>query len=440
MAPVIEVHHLSKKYRLGTTVHKFDRITEFATRSIKKQWQTMRGRQIVAPKAEQWIWGLNDINFEIQMGEVVGVIGANGAGKSTLLKILSRITDPTSGYVWLRGRASSLLEVGTGFHPDLTGRENIFLNGSILGMSRVEVQTKLDEIVAFSEIGDFLDTPVKRYSSGMYIRLAFAVAAHLDPEVLIIDEVLAVGDMAFQKKCLGKMGEASRAGRTVLRVVARLTVEHFLQLDARREEVLLVVELDRALERLRRWRRGRALGLELHVAALGGRLLGIGVSRCRGKNDSQCGQGRVTKQVHQLLQRSHRRGDGAAKSSTCRWHVSSRGDTAKCRWLRFRPATDRAATCTNVHDPSRSLDSGIRLFIIGADDFAPVFPRPGIRGRRHPLGVHEQSRRAHLRSRLRDARALRGRRGVTVARLRVAHVSARAARSRAAAGIGLPRR
>jgi lipopolysaccharide transport system ATP-binding protein len=224
MAPVIEVHHLSKKYRLGTTVHKFDRITEFATRSIKKQWQTMRGRQIVAPKAEQWIWGLNDINFEIQMGEVVGVIGANGAGKSTLLKILSRITDPTSGYVWLRGRASSLLEVGTGFHPDLTGRENIFLNGSILGMSRVEVQTKLDEIVAFSEIGDFLDTPVKRYSSGMYIRLAFAVAAHLDPEVLIIDEVLAVGDMAFQKKCLGKMGEASRAGRTVLFVSHNLAM------------------------------------------------------------------------------------------------------------------------------------------------------------------------------------------------------------------------
>jgi lipopolysaccharide transport system ATP-binding protein len=224
MAPVIEVHHISKKYRLGTTVHKFDRITEFATRSIRKHWHSMRGRETVSPKTDQWIWGLNDINFEINMGEVVGVIGANGAGKSTLLKILSRITDPTSGYIWLRGRASSLLEVGTGFHPDLTGRENIFLNGSILGMSRAEVLTKLEEIVAFSEIGDFLDTPVKRYSSGMYIRLAFAVAAHLDPEILIIDEVLAVGDMAFQKKCLGKMGEASRAGRTVLFVSHNLAM------------------------------------------------------------------------------------------------------------------------------------------------------------------------------------------------------------------------
>jgi lipopolysaccharide transport system ATP-binding protein len=223
MAPVIEVHNLSKKYRLGTTVYKFDRMTEFFTRAIHKKWHSLR-RQTREPTSEQWIWGLDDVSFDIASGEVVGVIGSNGAGKSTLLKILSRITDPTSGYVWLHGRASSLLEVGTGFHPDLTGRENIFLNGSILGMTKAEVATKLDEIVAFSEIGNFLDTPVKRYSSGMFVRLAFAVAAHLEPEILIIDEVLAVGDMAFQKKCLGKMGDASRAGRTVLFVSHNLAM------------------------------------------------------------------------------------------------------------------------------------------------------------------------------------------------------------------------
>jgi lipopolysaccharide transport system ATP-binding protein len=222
MPPVIEAHKLSKRYRLGTTVHKFDRATEFLTRALRKQLRSLRTEG--SAHAEQWIWGLEDVNFEIEAGEVVGVIGSNGAGKSTLLKILSRITDPTSGYVWLRGRASSLLEVGTGFHPDLTGRENIFLNGSILGMSKAEVESKLDEIVAFSEIDAFLDTPVKRYSSGMFVRLAFAVSAHLDPEILIVDEVLAVGDMAFQKKCLGKMGDASRAGRTVLFVSHNLAM------------------------------------------------------------------------------------------------------------------------------------------------------------------------------------------------------------------------
>lgn len=215
MAPVIEAHSLSKRYRLGTSVHKFDRVTEFLSRGVRRQLRALGGQSREVP-SEPWIWGLENINFEIEAGEVVGVIGANGAGKSTLLKILSRITDPTSGYVWLRGRASSLLEVGTGFHPDLTGRENIYLNGSILGMSKSEVDSKLEEIVTFSEIGGFLDTPVKRYSSGMFVRLAFAVAAHLDPEILIVDEVLAVGDMAFQRKCLGKMGEAGKAGRTVL--------------------------------------------------------------------------------------------------------------------------------------------------------------------------------------------------------------------------------
>lgn len=161
-------------------------------------------------------WALKDVDFDVSQGEVIGIIGRNGAGKSTLLKILSRITHPTTGRVQLRGRVSSLLEVGTGFHQELTGRENIFLNGAILGMTNVEIRRRFDEIVAFSEIEKFLDTPVKRYSSGMYVRLAFAVAAHLEPEILLVDEVLAVGDLSFQKKCLGKMGEVSRDGRTIL--------------------------------------------------------------------------------------------------------------------------------------------------------------------------------------------------------------------------------
>src|ERR1700728_4521495 len=161
-------------------------------------------------------WALKDVSFDVKQGEVIGIIGRNGAGKSTLLKILSRITEPTSGRVEIRGRVASLLEVGTGFHPELTGRENIFLNGSILGMARAEIKKKFDEIVAFAEVEKFLDTPVKRYSSGMYVRLAFAVAAHLEPEILIVDEVLAVGDAEFQKKCLGKMEDVSKGGRTVL--------------------------------------------------------------------------------------------------------------------------------------------------------------------------------------------------------------------------------
>jgi lipopolysaccharide transport system ATP-binding protein len=161
-------------------------------------------------------WALKDISFEVKQGDVIGIIGRNGAGKSTLLKILSRITEPTEGRIRIRGRVASLLEVGTGFHPELTGRENIFLNGSILGMSRAEIKTKFDEIVAFAEVEKFLDTPVKRYSSGMYVRLAFAVAAHLEPEILIVDEVLAVGDTEFQKKCLGKMEDVSHSGRTVI--------------------------------------------------------------------------------------------------------------------------------------------------------------------------------------------------------------------------------
>lgn len=218
MAPVIEANRLSKKYELGVSRPHEDSLRDVLMRSLHSSWQTFR-RAVSASQnssGPQWMWALRDVNFSVEPGEVVGIIGANGAGKSTLLKILSRITDPTEGYVRLRGRVASLLEVGTGFHPDLTGRENIFLNGVMLGMTKTEVQTKFDEIVAFSELEKFLDTPVKHYSSGMYVRLGFAVAAHLDPEILIVDEVLAVGDMAFQKKCLGKMGEFGESGRTIL--------------------------------------------------------------------------------------------------------------------------------------------------------------------------------------------------------------------------------
>ncbi len=225
---VIKVENLSKEYRLGTISHG----TLYS--DLQSWWARIRGKedpnsiisthQTVNYSTENpHILALNDISFEVKCGEVVGIIGRNGAGKSTLLKILSRITAPTKGEVKINGRIASLLEVGTGFHPELTGRENIILNGAILGMSNSEIIRKLDEIVAFSEIEKFLDTPVKRYSSGMYVRLAFAVAAHLEPEILIIDEVLAVGDAAFQKKCLGKMGEVAKGGRTVLFVSHNLT-------------------------------------------------------------------------------------------------------------------------------------------------------------------------------------------------------------------------
>jgi lipopolysaccharide transport system ATP-binding protein len=192
---------------------------------LRHLYSRLAGRDEKAPSAQnhpreqtQEIWALKDVSFEVQSGEAVGIIGRNGAGKSTLLKILSRITEPTSGRVKLQGRVSSLLEVGTGFHPELTGRENIFLNGAILGMAKDEIRRKFDEIVGFAEIEKFIDTPVKRYSSGMYVRLAFAVAAHLEPEVLVVDEVLAVGDSQFQRKCLGKMGDIGKEGRTVLLV------------------------------------------------------------------------------------------------------------------------------------------------------------------------------------------------------------------------------
>jgi len=211
--PVIAVRDLAKRYRLGQNVAFGGSIRESladaAGRTIRRRAPRVRGDAI---------WALDHVSFDVQPGEVLGVIGRNGAGKTTLLKLLSGITDPTEGEARIYGRIGALLEVGTGFHPDLTGRENVYLNGAILGMRRREIERKFDEIVAFAEVERFIDTPVKRYSSGMYLRLAFAVAAHLEPEILIVDEVLAVGDASFQRKCLGKMGEVSGEGRTVLLV------------------------------------------------------------------------------------------------------------------------------------------------------------------------------------------------------------------------------
>jgi len=218
---MIKVEGIYKQYRLGQVG------TGTLSHDLNRWWHKIRGKDdpygIVTLQNEKdasvsspYVWVLEDINFEVKQGEVLGIIGRNGAGKSTLLKILSKVTSPTSGKITLNGRVASLLEVGTGFHPDLTGRENIFLNGAILGMTKTEIRSKFDEIVAFSGVEKYIDTPVKRYSSGMYVRLAFAVAAHLEPEILIVDEVLAVGDADFQKKCLGKMKDVSAEGRTVL--------------------------------------------------------------------------------------------------------------------------------------------------------------------------------------------------------------------------------
>jgi lipopolysaccharide transport system ATP-binding protein len=213
MRPAIRAQHLSKRYRLGAQSIRYPTLRAAISGAARAPLRALWRR---AANADETFWALNDVSFEVAPGEALGVIGRNGAGKSTLLKILSRITKPTRGRVEIRGRVGSLLEVGTGFHPELTGRENVYLNGAILGMTREEIRRKFDEIVAFAEVEKFLDTPVKHYSSGMYVRLAFAVAAHLEPEVLIVDEVLAVGDAAFQKKCLGKMNEVAHAGRTVL--------------------------------------------------------------------------------------------------------------------------------------------------------------------------------------------------------------------------------
>jgi lipopolysaccharide transport system ATP-binding protein len=218
---IISVEGLGKRYSLRHLrdqryVALRDVLVEKATGLFRRNVKTKDRQTGARAQTKEDFWALRDVSFEVKEGEVIGIIGRNGAGKSTLLKILSRITDPTEGRIKIKGRVASLLEVGTGFHPELTGRENIFLNGAILGMHRSEIRKKFDEIVAFAEIEKFLDTPVKRYSSGMYVRLAFAVAAHLEPEILIVDEVLAVGDAEFQKKCLGKMGEVAKGGRTII--------------------------------------------------------------------------------------------------------------------------------------------------------------------------------------------------------------------------------
>ncbi|MGE5700152.1 MAG: ABC transporter ATP-binding protein [Deltaproteobacteria bacterium] len=215
----IRAEHLSKRYRIGGRKEPYKTLRDAVADGFKTIFRPAKSTgRAAADSRPDTIWALRDISFEIPRGEVVGVVGRNGAGKSTLLKILSRITEPTEGFAEIRGRIGSLLEVGTGFHPELTGRENIYLNGAILGMRRSEIDRKFDEIVAFAEVERFIDTPVKHYSSGMYLRLAFAVAAHLEPEILLVDEVLAVGDAAFRKKCLGKMGQVAGEGRTVMLV------------------------------------------------------------------------------------------------------------------------------------------------------------------------------------------------------------------------------
>src|SRR5207237_6789407 len=220
--PIIRVEGLGKRYSLRhNRPQRYTALRDVIADKAKRLFRPDGGgSKLPTPGSElpskEDFWALRNVSFDVREGEVVGIIGRNGAGKSTLLKILSRITDPTEGKVVLKGRVASLLEVGTGFHPELTGRENIYLNGAILGMTKAEIKSKFDEIVAFAETEKFLDTPVKRYSSGMYVRLAFAVAAHLEPEILVVDEVLAVGDAEFQKKCLGKMEQVSRGGRTVL--------------------------------------------------------------------------------------------------------------------------------------------------------------------------------------------------------------------------------
>ncbi|MDH3942489.1 MAG: ABC transporter ATP-binding protein [Anaerolineae bacterium] len=224
----IQVSNLGKQYKIGAEIDRYRTLRDSLTAAVT--WPLRLIRRQLPPKSDT-IWALRDISFEVKKGQVLGVIGRNGAGKSTLLKLLSRVTEPSEGYAKITGRVGSLLEVGTGFHPELTGRENIYLNGAVLGMKRLEIDRKFDEIVEFSGVRKFIDTPVKRYSSGMYLRLAFSVAAHLEPEILVVDEVLAVGDAEFQRKCLGKMSDVAQEGRTVLFVshnmsaILRLTDE-----------------------------------------------------------------------------------------------------------------------------------------------------------------------------------------------------------------------
>ena len=224
MSAIIKIDNLSKKYVIGHQKGPgYETLRDVVSEKFSGLGRMFSGKGIQHRQVSEEFWALKDVSLEVQQGDRIGIIGRNGAGKSTLLKILSRITEPSSGSVSIRGRMASLLEVGTGFHPELTGRENIFLNGAVLGMTRSEIKSRFEEIVAFSEVEKFLDTPVKRYSSGMVVRLAFSVAAHLEPEILIVDEVLAVGDAQFQKKCLGKMNEAGQDGKTVLFVSHNMT-------------------------------------------------------------------------------------------------------------------------------------------------------------------------------------------------------------------------
>ncbi len=234
----ILVDDLGKQYRIGAPVVRYQTLRDTLGERFAAPW-----RRLHQSSSDNKIWALRNVSFEVRGGQVLGVIGRNGAGKSTLLKVLSRVTEPTEGYAEIHGRVGSLLEVGTGFHPELTGRENIFLNGAILGMKRTEIEAKFDEIVSFAEVEQFIDTPVKRYSSGMYLRLAFAVAAHLEPEILVVDEVLAVGDAEFQRKCLGKMSDVAQQGRTVL------FVSHNMSAILRLTEESLVLEKGRVVMR-----------------------------------------------------------------------------------------------------------------------------------------------------------------------------------------------
>jgi lipopolysaccharide transport system ATP-binding protein len=243
MSYAIRVESIGKQYKIGVAPERYRTLRDSISLSQIRERRAQRKTLGAEIKADSSIWALRDISFDVAKGQVLGVIGRNGAGKSTLLKILSRITEPTEGQAEVRGRVGSLLEVGTGFHPELTGRENIYLNGAILGMKRTEIERKFDEIVAFSEVEKFIDTPVKRYSSGMYLRLAFAVAAHMEPEVLVVDEVLAVGDAEFQRKCMGKMSDVAQAGRTVL------FVSHNMSAILRLTEETIVLEKGRLVLR-----------------------------------------------------------------------------------------------------------------------------------------------------------------------------------------------
>ncbi|MFO0850933.1 MAG: polysaccharide ABC transporter ATP-binding protein [Gemmataceae bacterium] len=289
----IRVRGLGKEYQIGPARGQLEgpaglrheleaRIGRLARRAV--------GRPAPAPDADTSFWALQDVEFDVKRGDCVAVVGRNGAGKSTLLKLLSRITDPTTGEIWLRGRVGSLLEVGTGFHHELTGRENIYLNGSVLGMSRREVQAKFDSIVEFADVGQFLDTPVKRYSSGMFVRLAFAVAAHLEPEILIVDEVLAVGDAAFQKKCLGKMGEVSNSGRTVLFVSHNMAAVDAL---CRSAVVLSAGRVDYVGDTETAIRRYMAMGAEAAASATEPNEYGIALRGIR-LVDAETGQATAT--------------------------------------------------------------------------------------------------------------------------------------------------